>query len=131
MKIKDVMEWVQLVDDDFDSAVLLNGAVRKHNEVICYLCAQSAEKHLRAYLAYQDIIPEKTHNLIFLNKLCIEKDNEFQNIATLCNILNRFANDICYPHKYEVTKNDVSFSIGAVETIKNIKPIVALRNEIN
>jgi HEPN domain-containing protein len=89
------------------------------------------EKCLKAYLTYQDIIPEKTHNLTFLNKLCIEKDNEFQNIAALCNILNRFANDIRYPHKYEVTENDVNFSIGAVETIKNIKPIVALRNEIN
>jgi hypothetical protein len=69
--------------------------------------------------------------LTFLNKLCIEKDNEFQNVATLCNILNRFANDIRYPHKYKVTENDVNFSIGAVETIKNIKPIVTLKNEIN
>jgi HEPN domain-containing protein len=44
---------------------------------------QSVEKHLKAYLAYRDIIPEKTHNLTFLNKIGIEKDNEFQNIATL------------------------------------------------
>jgi HEPN domain-containing protein len=118
MEIEDVMEWVQLANDDFDSAVLLNGAVRKHNEIICYHCAQSVEKYLKAYLTSQDILPEKTHNLTFLNKLCIKKDNEFQNIATLCNTLNRFANDICYPHKYEVTENDVNFSIGAVETIK-------------
>jgi HEPN domain-containing protein len=128
MKIKDVMEWLQIADDDLDSAVLLNGAVRKHNEIICYLCAQAAEKYLKAYLTYQDIIPEKTHNLTFLNKLCIEKDNEFQNISSLCNILNRFANDIRYPHKYEVNGNDVNLSIDAVETIRNIKPIIALRN---
>jgi hypothetical protein len=36
MKIKDVMEWLQLADDDLDSAVLLSGAVCKHNEIICY-----------------------------------------------------------------------------------------------
>jgi hypothetical protein len=39
MEIEDVMEWVQLADDDWDSAVLLNGAVRKHYEIICYHCA--------------------------------------------------------------------------------------------
>jgi HEPN domain-containing protein len=129
MEIEDVMDWLQLADDDLDSAILLNGAVRKHNEIICYHCAQAAEKYLKAYLTYQDIIPEKTHNLVFLNKICIEKDNEFQNMATLCNILNRFSNDIRYPHKYEVSENDVNFSIDAVETIKNIKPIIALQKE--
>ncbi|MDR3171537.1 MAG: HEPN domain-containing protein [Treponema sp.] len=128
MEIEDVMEWVQLADDDFDSAVLLNEAVRKHNEIICYHCAQAAEKYLKAYLTSQDIIPEKTHNLPFLNKFCIAQDNEFQNISTLCNMLNRFANDIRYPHKYEVNETDVKFSIDAVETIRNIKPVLALRN---
>jgi hypothetical protein len=79
---------------------------------------------LKAYLTYQDIIQEKTHNLAFLNKLCIEQDNEFQNVAALCNILNRFANDTRYPHKYEVNESDVKFSIGAVETIKRKRRLV-------
>jgi hypothetical protein len=69
--------------------------------------------------------------LAFLNKLCTEKDNEFQNISTLCNILNRFSNDIRYPHKYGVTENDVDFSIGAVENVRNIKSLIDLRNKIN
>jgi hypothetical protein len=34
MEIEDVMEWLQLADDDLDSAILLNGAVRKHNEFL-------------------------------------------------------------------------------------------------
>jgi HEPN domain-containing protein len=59
MKIKDVMEWLQLGDDDFDSAKLLNEAVRKHCEIICYHCAQSVEKYLKAYLVYLNIVPEK------------------------------------------------------------------------
>jgi hypothetical protein len=63
------------------------------------------------------------------NKLCMEKDSEFQNISTLCNILNRFANDIRYPHKYEVNASDVNFSIDAVEKIRNIKPFIDLKNK--
>jgi hypothetical protein len=61
----------------------------------------------------------------------MENENEFQNIKTACDFLNRFANDIRYPHKYEVDKNDVDIAIGAVEKVRNIKPIIDLRNKIN
>jgi HEPN domain-containing protein len=44
MEIEDVMEWMQLADDDLDSAKILNEAFRKHNEIICYHCAQSVVK---------------------------------------------------------------------------------------
>ncbi|MDR1317300.1 MAG: HEPN domain-containing protein [Spirochaetales bacterium] len=131
MEIEDVLEWIQLADNDLYSAQILNEGARKVYEIVCYHCAQATEKYLKAYLTCQDIMPEKTHNLLFLNKLCMEKDNEFNNIATLCDFLNRFANDIRYPHKYEVNDNDANFSINAVERIRNIKPIIDLRNKIN
>jgi len=131
MNTEDVKEWLTIADNDFDSAKILNEAVRKHFEIICYLCAQAVEKYLKGYLIYHDIIPQKTHNLLFLNNLCVEKDNDFINIQTLCDFLNRFANDIRYPHKYEVTEEDVNFSIKAVEKIRNSKPILDLRNEIS
>jgi hypothetical protein len=41
MKIKDVIEWLQIADDDLDSAVLLNGAIRKHNDYMLPLCPGS------------------------------------------------------------------------------------------
>ena len=63
--------------------------------------------------------------------LCVEKDTGFQSIKTICEFLNRFANDIRYPHKYEVNENDAHFSISAVEKMRNIKPIIDLRNRIN
>ena len=39
MNIDDVKEWIIIADDDFDSAEILNQAFRKHNEIICYHCA--------------------------------------------------------------------------------------------
>ena len=73
MSIKDATEWFQLADNDFDSAKLLDEAVRRHYEIICYHCAQAVEKYLKGFLIYHDVIPKKTHNLLFLNSLCIEK----------------------------------------------------------
>ncbi|MDR2118914.1 MAG: HEPN domain-containing protein [Tannerellaceae bacterium] len=131
MNNENVQEWLQLADDDIYSAKILNNALRKPYEIICYHCAQAVEKYLKGYLTWQDIVPPKTHDLIFLNSLCIEQDNEFRNIKAECNFLNRYSNDIRYPHKYEVNENDVTFSISAVEKIKYIKPILDIRNCMN
>ena len=130
MDTEEIIEWIRLADNDFDSAKILNEAVRKHCEIICYHCAQATEKYLKGYLVYKGIIPEKTHHLPYLNNLCAEKDDNFKDIKTVCYFLNRFANDIRYPHKYDVTADDVNFAINAVEKVKNCKPMVDLRNNI-
>jgi HEPN domain-containing protein len=75
MNSEDVAEWIKIADDDFDSVEILNQSFRKHNEIICYHCAQAVEKYLKGYLEYKDIVPEKTHNLTCLNSICIDKEN--------------------------------------------------------
>jgi HEPN domain-containing protein len=131
MHSDDVKEWLRIADDDFDSAKILNESIQKHCEIICYLCAQAIEKYLKGYLTWNDIIPEKTHNLTYLNRICTEKDKTFENIKTECDILSRYSNDIRYPHKYEVDESDANFSIRAVERIKNIEPIINIVNNVN
>jgi HEPN domain-containing protein len=119
-----------LAEDDFDSANILNESAKKHNEIICYLCAQAVEKYLKGYLVYNDFVPERTHNLIYLNSICMEKDKYFENIKTECGFLNRFVNDIRYPHKMETTLEDVTSAIKYVGKIKNIEPLKNLRGNI-
>ena len=71
MKINDIKEWLQIADEDLYSANILYESVRRHKEIICYHCSQSMEKYLKGYLAYNNIFPEKTHNLLFLLELCV------------------------------------------------------------
>jgi HEPN domain-containing protein len=130
MKIKDVIEWIQIADDDFDSAKILNEAIRKHYEIICYHCAQAVEKYLKGYLSYNDIIPQKTHNLLLLNENCIDIDNTFADIRTECGLLNRFTNEIRYPQRIEIKEEEVMYALNAVEWIRNIEPLLNLRNII-
>jgi len=131
MHIDDVLEWVKIADDDYDSAIILNQANRKHYEIICYHCAQAVEKYLKGYLEFNDIIPEKTHNLAYLNSICIEKDNKFVNIKMECDFLNKFANDIRYPHRYETNEDEANFCINAVKKIRDFEPVNKIRNTIN
>jgi HEPN domain-containing protein len=128
MSIDDAKEWIVIADSDFDSARLLNESARKHFEIICYHCSQAAEKYLKGYLVYNEIVPRKTHDLLFLNNICIEKDKRFEAIIIGCGFLNRFAGDIRYPHKYETNEADVNFSMDSVEKIRNIEPVLELRN---
>ena len=130
MDIKDVAEWIVIADEDLDSAKILNESLRKHNEIICYHCAQSVEKYLKGYLTYHDIIPQKTHNLVFLNEKCIEIDPAFEQIRTECGLLNKFSNEIRYPHRMEIKTEDVVYVLNAVEKIRNIEQILKLRNII-
>jgi HEPN domain-containing protein len=59
MEIEDVAEWIQLADDDLYFAQILNEAVRNVYEIICYHCAQAAEKYLKAYLTIPRYYPRK------------------------------------------------------------------------
>ena len=129
MNSEDVKEWMDIADNDFDSAILLNESPRKHYEIICYHCAQAVEKYIKAYLISQNIVPQKTHDLRFLNNLCIELDSSFENTITECAFLNKFANDIRYPHKYETNENDADYALSSVEKIRNFKPIHDLQKK--
>ena len=128
MNPDDVREWLQIADDDLDSAILLNAAVRKHNEIICYHCAQATEKYLKAFLVSKGLIPKKTHDLLYLNSLCESFDSDFIKFKPECSFLTKFSNDIRYPNKYQTTENDVEICLIYAEKIKNFEPVKNLRN---
>ena len=128
MKINDVIEWIQIAEEDFYSAQLLNQADRKPFEIICYHCAQAVEKYLKGYLTYNEITPEKTHNLLLLLDICIGKEDIFEKIRTECSFLNKFTNEIRYPHRIEIKDEDIIYSINSVDRVRNIDPIKKLIN---
>ena len=130
MNLNDTIQWFYKADNDYDAAKILNSSHRKHTDIICYLCSQSAEKLLKGYLIYKNQQIEKTHNLPFLNNLCIKYDKRFEIIKLECGLLNRFNSNIRYPDGIETDENDVNISLDTVERIINSGPLIELRNEI-
>jgi len=49
MNIDDVREWIELADIDLDSAILLNGAVRKHELIFTTNHTNQHEQKRRIY----------------------------------------------------------------------------------
>ena len=131
MNIYDVDEWIVVADRDFFSANYLMSAYPKPLEVICYLCAQAIEKYLKSYLVYNDIIPDKTHNLVVLLNQCISIDTSFSTCRNECRIINKFNNKIRYPKSISVTEEETRYVINSTEKIKNLDIFTKIRIEID
>ena len=130
MNLFDAVEWVKIAEEDIYSAKILIVQVRKPLEIICYHCAQTAEKLLKGFITYHDIEPQKTHDLIALLKMCKNIDDSFDEISKECNFINKAGTDIRYPKRIEINESDTNYCIKAVEKIMDFTPIKNLINEV-
>ena len=71
-------EWLDLAEMDLGAAEYLLGMRPVPVEIICYHCEQAAEKMLKGTLAQFGMEPPKTHDLIQLCKLCMERDLTYE-----------------------------------------------------
>ena len=98
MSVKLSQEWAQKAEEDYQAALLLS---RKRKQPLlnttCFHSQQSAEKHLKAFLALKEISFPKTHDLILLNKLCVKEDSDFEFISDLVVSLNPYSVEFRYP----------------------------------
>ena len=130
MNLFDSVEWVQIAEEDLYAAKILFKQIRKPLEIICYHCAQSAEKYLKGFLTYHEIEPEKTHNLINLWKVCVEIDDSFDIINKECSFINKYISTIRYPNRAEVDEAITKLCIKSVEKIMAFPPIKNLIDEV-
>jgi len=114
-----VKEWFSLAKKDIESAKFLRKMKPVPFEIICYHCQQSAEKYLKGFLAYnaQEVI--KIHDLVFLNKKCIELNGAFLKIQSECLRLTDFSVNIRYPVHFDINENDMILAIKDAERIQS------------
>jgi HEPN domain-containing protein len=130
MEIETTLEWFYFADADFDSALILNNAYRKHNAIICFHCQQAVEKYLKAFLCYNGVIPPKVHVLETLCALCSEFDSFFNNIAKDCDYLSPFAVHARYPLEMEITDLNIVKSLEIAQKVKDFTPIAELKAKL-
>ena len=127
MEIEYVAEWFAFADSDFASAEYLQGMRPKPLEIICYLCEQSAEKHLKGFLIYKGIAnPPKTHNLDTLCEMCSEYDENFQEIKKACNVLTKYGVQPRYPHEMGILEYDMQKAIEYARQIRDFEPLTRI-----
>jgi HEPN domain-containing protein len=73
---KHLLEWFRKADHDLTAAhKLIEDA--DILDTVCFHCQQAAEKYLKAYLIFNGIEIERTHNLNKLKKECVKFDAGF------------------------------------------------------
>jgi len=123
-----VNEWVKKADDDLRTAELIIQVKDPMTWVICFHCQQAAEKYLKAYLTQHWIEFEKVHDLMYLLRLCMNKDLEFKEIEFELGKLNiysvtpRYVFDKTIEYTVEEAKE-------AIEKAKKVKEFVKKKLE--
>lgn len=112
-------EWFDIAKIDLDSAKYLCGMYPLPKEIICYHSQQSAGKMLKGYISLNGGKISKTHELIALNKICINYNSKFIELMDLCIDLVDYGVNVRYPYHIEISDEDVKLAIGNAEKTIN------------
>ena len=118
-KAEILQQWFDKGNDDLRSAEHLT--TMHHltpNEIICYLCQQSAEKYLKGFLFSYDIEPDKTHDLEYLLDICQKYNTEFSTLLSKVNILTRYGVMPRYPNELGITGDDMQTAIRYAKDVQ-------------
>jgi len=111
-------DWYKFAMMDINAAIHLNNTMTpKPLEIICYHCQQSAEKMLKGFLVSNSIDPPKIHDLPLLRIMCVEINNDFEELYDICKDLTPYGVQPRYPNEIEVSETDVETAIQNVQTM--------------
>jgi len=118
-KEKLLQQWLDKGKDELRSAEYLSTMHHPTpDEVICYLCQQSAEKYLKAFIYSHDIEPEKTHDLEYLLEICQKYNTEFSTLFSKVFVLKRYSVLPRYPNDLGITSEDMKTAISYAKSIQ-------------
>ena len=110
--------WLKIARDDLLSARALLKLDFLSNA--SYLCEQSAEKSLKAYLVFKKQSITKTHDLLMLLERCMQFDRDFGRLFDAADYLNPFSTKFRYPSEY----NDVPGTADIELAVKHAQRIM-------
>jgi HEPN domain-containing protein len=99
--VAETRDWLNLARLDLDTAryLLANPDLLRP---ALFHCQQAAEKALKAYLVWHDIIFRRTHDLVELVNQCAAVEPSFGSLQVQANVLTPYAVDIRYVQRVRV-----------------------------
>ena len=114
-----LQQWLDKGKNDLRSAEYLSTMHHPTpDEIICYLCQQSAEKYLKAFIFSHDIEPDKTHDLEDLLEVCQKYNTEFSTLFSKVYVLTSYAVLPRYPNDLGITGEDVKTALDYAKSIQ-------------
>ncbi len=88
-KCKEIYNWLMKSRRDLGAARRLMEGGEAYSDIAVYHCQQAAEKAIKGYLTYRDIVFEKTHNLVALLAFYIPLEPRFGRLEEAAEILTQ------------------------------------------
>ncbi|HEX3043498.1 MAG TPA: HEPN domain-containing protein [Bacillota bacterium] len=114
--------WLTKAKNDLKTAERVIDSEDPLPDIACYHAQQCVEKCLKGFLTSQDVVIEKTHDLIRLNNLCCGSDQEFCEINDICIFLTPYGVETRYPG--ELGDYSVEEAKDAVENARKVYSFV-------
>lgn len=111
-------EWFLKAENDLITAEILiknNGPT----DIICFHSQQCAEKYLKGFLCFNNVVPPKIHEVEKLIILCGKIDNSFEDIIEIGENLSDYAVEFRYPVYYKISMKDAKDAVKNTKKIKN------------
>ena len=129
-KCKEIYNWLMKSHRDLGAARRLLEGGKAYSDIAVYHCQQAAEKAIKGYLTYRDIVFEKTHNLVALLAFCIPLEPKFDRLEEAAEILTPYATEFRYPGDVtEPSKEETQQALAMAENFLNFI-IQLLPNEV-
>ena len=91
------LEWIAKAENDLLNIENNLAAERVPWDSVCFHAQQAAEKLLKAFLVERGEMPTKTHDLLFLLRLCMRHDPALSRLKEDCRGLNGYDATARYP----------------------------------
>ena len=118
MQLKDLVgEWQEKSQHDILSARYLVNMRPMPMEVIGFHAQQAVEKLLKAVLVLNSMSPEKTHDLLYLYKMCSRYTDLPSDLESICAKLNPYAVEHRYPSQASVSPTQLLEDLQDAETL--------------
>jgi len=113
----DPQKWIYRAQMDFDSATREAAYFRPPIEVVCFLCQQSVEKILKAYIIAKEDAHKKIHTMEDLLNDCARHLSEFNKFQKACLQLSQYICAARYPSDIDLTEYHMKQALKDAEQI--------------
>jgi HEPN domain-containing protein len=115
----ELLRWLEKAEHDRLTAEAALGLDPPITDIAAFHCQQAIEKTLKAYLFWEGVDFEKTHDLRELTILCADKDPAFSAFEPKLAPLTHYAVRFRYPGPPDPTVEEVSEALSVVETVRD------------
>ena len=105
-----IKEWYQKADEDILTAEIVIEANPILYDVSAFHSQQAAEKYLKAYLVFNEMMPPKVHNIKAIIDIAVNFDVSFGEMRN-AETLSKFAVRSRYPDDYDIDTKQQALAI--------------------